>query len=465
MSRPDQPERSSRLSGTVQDSVAASIRRIAEWPDVNAVQYVDVEGAMAQAASLDDNHLVGTSGKLLQGLTILLKDVIDAKGMPSTDGSPVSRHPDQDAAVVRRIRAAGGVVLGKANLDQYALGATGINPHLGRCANPWDLLRVPGGSSSGSAAAVASGLATVALGTDTGGSVRTPSALCGVVGLRPSLGVVPTDGVFPVSPFFDTVGPIGRTATDVLKLFMAIAGPRSVSSLASIGGREWTNVHESIDGLRVGIPQGHFLDSTSADVADVVDPSFKVLEALGAELVEVHLSESDLAQEMMSVMMLADAYAHHHHRMVERREIYDDDLFERILRGSAVDGKQYSSARSWGANWRSRVLGLFGDVHVLALPTVPVIAPLAADCIDTVDATMRLTQFTFAWSLAEVPAMSVPCGFANGLPVGLQLIAPPLREDMLFRVALAYQGVTHWHREQPSYPRPSNARTSSHVTT
>lgn len=451
-------------SGDSLATVEACLRRIRDLdPTVNAMISVDEEGARGQAVRCDELAAHGQRLGVLHGMPVVVKDNIDAVGFPTSSGSPAAeRQPTADATAVARLRAAGAIIVGKANLDEFALGGAGINVHFGRCRNPWDPDRVSGGSSGGPAAAVAAGLCIGALGTDTSGSIRTPSALTGLVGLRPTPGLVPLDGTTPVSPFLDTIGPMARSAVDVLRLLLAIGGD---SATAASGGLEVASVMRDLAGLRVGVPRAFFFDEVHSQLKARVFDAIRQLEVCGATVIEVDLPDAEPAHAQLSRIMLADAYAFHAARLASEPESYGPDVRRRILAGADVRGSEYSAARSWAARWSADVRAAFADVDVLVSPTTPSPAPRLEDFGDTLEATAHLTRFSYAWTLAGVPAISVPCGFVDGLPVGLQVVADQYREDLLLRVAVNYQRTTEWHRSWPDLVRGNDTGTDTDLTT
>jgi aspartyl-tRNA(Asn)/glutamyl-tRNA(Gln) amidotransferase subunit A len=438
-------------------TVQACLERIrALNPEVNAMVSVDEEGALDRARECDEAQSHGQQLGLLHGMPVVVKDNIDVAGLVTSSGSPAAgRRPDSDAPVAARLRAAGAIILGKANLDEFALGAMGINAHFGRCRNPWDVDRVPGGSSGGSAAAVAAAMSIGALGTDTSGSVRTPAALTGLVGLRPSPGRTSLDGITPVSPFFDTVGPMARNAADVLRIFLAIAGDEWGQPAEAV---DLSSAMRDLSGLRVGLLRKFFLEECHPHVAERVEAAVAVLHDRGATLVDVTLPDPRPAHEQTSQMMLADAYQFHRSRLDSEPETYGPEVRRRILGGQHITGATYSAARSWGARWSRHVRAAFATVDVMVTPTVPRPAPRLEDFGNTLEGTAEMTRYTYAWTLAGVPAISIPCGFVDGLPVGMQVVADHNREDLLFRVAMDYQRATPWHRQWPDMLRPDASR-------
>jgi aspartyl-tRNA(Asn)/glutamyl-tRNA(Gln) amidotransferase subunit A len=433
-------------------TVEACLDRIRELnPQLNALLSVDEVGARRRAEECDAAAQHGNHFGVLHGMPIVLKDNIDVEGFVTSNGSPATaRTPTADSVAAARLRASGAILLAKANLDEFALGATGTNAHFGRCANPWDPERVPGGSSGGSAAAVSAAMCLGAIGTDTSGSVRTPSALNGLVGLRPSRGAIPVTGTTPVSPFLDTVGPMARSAVDVMRLFLAMAGDgERTDRRGPARGVDVSSATADLTGLSIGVPADFFFDQCDSEVTNRVQVAIDVLRSRGARVTQVRLPDARPAHAHLSRMMLAEAYEYHRPRLQSEPDSYGPDVRRRILSGSEIDGVDYAESRKWAAQWASDVRAVFGTYDVLVSPTVPMPAPRLADFGSPLEATARLTGLTYGWTLAAGPIMTVPCGLVSGLPVGMQLIADLNREDLLFRTAIAYQEYTSWHRMWP----------------
>jgi aspartyl-tRNA(Asn)/glutamyl-tRNA(Gln) amidotransferase subunit A len=446
----DDPGR--RAEVPARDLVEAFLARIAAvGPIVNAYITVTPELARAGAERVDRERAAGRP-LLLDGLPVALKDNLDVAGVRTTVGSRVyaERVAARDAAVTERLRAAGAVILGKLHLHELVYGVTSDNPHYGPCRNPWDLERIPGGSSGGSGVAVASDLCIGALGSDTGGSVRIPAHLTGVTGLRPTFGAVSARGAFPIARSFDTVGPMARSAADVLAILRAIAGhdpddPRSVPGrLSDAGG-------PGVDGLRIGVPDGEwFFGDLDADVDRHVRAAAGVLGDLGARVVDVDISAAGAAaaNEACAIITRAEAYALHRRVYHEEPERLGDDTVRRLRLGEEVTGAQFADALQTVYEWRRTMAAVLARVDLVLVPTARTTAPRLADS-ETVATTARLTQLTQPISLAGLPAVSVPCGLsAEGLPVGVQLAAAPWADALVLRAAITYQSVTDWHHRR-----------------
>ncbi len=400
----------------------------------------------------------GDPAASLGGLPIAVKDLFDVAGHRTTAGSSFLRDniAREDAAVVKKLRAAGAVLTGKTNLHEWALGVTNINPHFGACRNPWDLHRIPGGSSGGSAAAVAAGLCLGALGSDTGGSIRIPAALCGVVGLKPTRGRVSLRGVVPLSWSHDHAGPIARTVRDTAILLQAVAGhdppdPTSVDMPVPDYAGE---LQAGIKGLRIGVPTSFFFDDLASGVGEVVRSAIDVLHAGGgATIVEIDLREAADRLEAVRVILLSDAAAYHRERLQTQPEKFGADVLARLNAGRAYSGIDYALARQARRQWQQQLRRVFTSVDVIVTPTTPVPAA-RIDAAEGVSQAGRLTRFTGVFNLAGTPAISAPCGFVpvdgSRLPIGMQIVGRWWDEATVLRAAHAYEQATEWHTHRPS---------------
>ncbi|MDQ1582792.1 MAG: aspartyl-tRNA(Asn)/glutamyl-tRNA(Gln) amidotransferase subunit [Microbacteriaceae bacterium] len=433
-------------SGEAVARLSRSVGKIPHATSLNALTCLDVERAYVDARRLDRLEESGTPRGPLHGMPILVKDNIDVAGLPTTNGSAGNDGlPAQsDAVVIRRLRRAGALILGKTNMDELALGVTGANSRFHRTLNAWDPARLPGGSSGGSAVALAAGAAEGALGTDTGGSVRTPAAFNGVTALRPTLGLIPMDGVTPLSPRFDTVGPMARDVGTIERLLGVLSKPLRARRTA-LAAYPLGNGDLPLRGLRVGIPEAHFFSTADPDVAAVVMTAANQFVELGATLVDVVLDGAERAQATTSTMMLADGYSLHKHLVDANPRVIHPAVQERIDLGRDVTVADYRDALDWMSTWSDRVTATFRSADLLLVPTTPMVAPLIGEDDRELDTVRRVTQFTFPWSLACVPALSLPCGLASGMPVGMQLVGPPGSDVSLLRVASLYERETLWN--------------------
>lgn len=383
---------------------------------------------------------VGHGPGPLAGVPIAIKDCIDVAGLRTSNGSALrpEHRANADAAIVERLRAAGAALVAKTHLTEFCFGATGENHAYGDCRNPWDPARIPGGSSSGAAVAVASGMVRMAVGTDTGGSIRVPAALCGVVGLRPTHGRVSNRGVLPLSLLCDTVGPIAATVAEVARLFAVMQGfdPADPASRRfAEPAAEW--VRGSIRGLRIGIPRRFFFEGLDPDVALRLEEAGCVLEQAGARLVDVPVADPQgLAEHRAFRFVLADVADARADLMQDHAARLGPEVWRRITLGQAVTGAEYASCLRALWRWKAELRSLFAErADVIVTPTVPVTAPLWTHSRDMVETTRVVSRLTYDVGAAGVPSMSVPCGFdRRGLPVGAQLIAPWGAEALLFQV-------------------------------
>jgi len=425
---------------------------------LNAYYTVTDEAARAQAQRAEAELASGMDRGPLHGIPVGLKDLVATAGVRTTAGSKILADwvPTADATVVRRLRAAGAVCLGKCAMTEFAIGHP-HNPHYGPTRNPWDLERTPGGSSSGSAAATAAGLASASLGSDTACSIRQPAAYCGLVGLRPTHGRVSLAGVVPLSHSFDTVGPIARTVEDAALMLQALAGPDVADPAtepvpvpdyrAALG--------PGLQGLRVAVPRSYFWDRLDGAVAAAVEDALALLRRLGARVADVELPGLDEALAARQVVNDAEAYAVHAAWLRERRQDYGDEVGGRLPRGADLSGEAVARAQEQIRRFVANTHALLGEHDVLVTPTTPT----PAWRFDTPQATVGGVEepnrtfglrLTIPFSALGGPSLSVPCGFsAEGLPIGLQIAGRRWDESTVLRVGHAYEQATDWHRRRP----------------
>jgi aspartyl-tRNA(Asn)/glutamyl-tRNA(Gln) amidotransferase subunit A len=421
-------------------------------PVLNAFITVTAESALQQAHDAEAEMRRGDWRGPLHGIPVAVKDMIDTAGVRTTGASAVhlDRIPAADAAVVSRLRRAGAILLGKLNMQEFAIGGSSVPSHFGPVRNPWDTSRIAGGSSGGSAAAVAAGLCFAALGTDTGGSVRQPAALCGVVGLKPTYGRVSNLGVLPLAPSLDHVGPLTRSVEDCATVLEAIAGyeRRDVSSeRRPMKLRPWPS---SAARVRIGVPRAFFYEGLHPAVHRAVEAALATLSDLGARIEEVPLEVST-----DRTVFQAEAYASHAALIAERSERYLPETLGKLRRGAAVDTLAYMRARLDLARLRREMAELFTRIDVLATPTVPVPAPRLLDYPRTFDEVLAweadsMLRNTRPFNGFGIPAVTVPCGRTDeDLPIGLQFAAGPWQERRALALALVYQSATAWHTRHP----------------
>jgi aspartyl-tRNA(Asn)/glutamyl-tRNA(Gln) amidotransferase subunit A len=395
----------------------------------------------------------------LSGAPLALKDLYDIRGTPTTAGSSFFRDAApaaDDACVVARLREAGAVFLGKLNLHECALGVTGDNPHFGPCRNPWDLARIAGGSSSGSAAALAAGLCLGSLGSDTGGSIRIPAALCGIVGLKPTSGRVSLRGVVPLSWTLDHAGPMARTVADVALLLQVIAGydPDDPSSVDVRVDDYVTSIERGVREWRIALADVDSIGGAEREVVEALHNAARVFEGLGASVDIVRLADLPDAARANSLITTSDGAAFHAERMERAPDGFGYDVLTRLRRGAGYSSREHAEARRTRTVVRRRLESLFrrhgGAFDVLLTPTTPCVAPIR-EGLDPFAAASTLTRFTSPFNLTGLPALSVPGGFSpEGLPIGLQLIGAPWDERAVLRAGHAFEQATTWHSRRPS---------------
>jgi len=423
---------------------AACLAAIAERdPDLGAFITVTADEAQAAAVAADRELASGHDRGPLHGIPVALKDLFDQAGVPTTAGSRLL-EPNvavDDAAVTARLRAAGAVFVGKTNLHEWAFGVTTDNPHFGPARNPWAPERIPGGSSGGSAVALATGMCFASIGSDTGGSIRIPASLCGIVGLKPTRGRVSLRGAVPLSWTLDHAGPMARTVRDAAIALAAIAGhdPRDPGSVDHPVDDYIADLERGVGGLRVGLLVPYFLEQADSAVGAAVRAAVAVLGAAGAIVSELTLPRTAALRPTQRTILGTDAAAFHRDRIAAHREGYGADVAARIDAGMAVTGPEYAIARRVRDELSGAFDAVFETVDLLALPTTPIVAPLREGA-DAVAAAARLTGLTSPFNLTGLPAISIPCGRdGDGLPIGLQLVSRRWGEAVLLRAARAYE--------------------------
>ncbi len=426
-------------------------------PTINAFITPTIELAYQAALQADVLHSHHPSNLIdlpLLGIPIALKDLFETTGIPTTAGSKfyADHIPGQDAQAVLKLKLAGAVIVGKANTHEIALGVTGVNPHFGAVKNPRDTSRISGGSSSGSAAAVATGMCLAALGTDTGGSIRIPASLCGVVGLKPTYGRVSTRGVIPLSWNLDHVGPLTRTVRDAAIMLQVLAGfdPHDPASADVPVDDYLVTLEDGVKGWRVALAGGEYIEASDPEVLAGVRSAGQVFKELGAQVEKVELSWiSDLAQANTR-MTQTDAATFHHQRLAEHPDWFGADVLERLQAGAALTSSDYVLARRVQAEGRRSFEMFFTKYDLLLLPTTPISAP-PIEGIAALEAARQLTRFTAPFNLTGLPALSVPCGLVAGLPFGLQIVAPQWGEAKVLQAGYAFKKAADWQEKHPVY--------------
>ena len=429
-------------------------------PRLNCFITITPDSALQRAGQAEQEVMKGETvdGQplgALHGIPLALKDLFETKGVRTTHGSKFFQDyvPDSDAVVVALLKAAGAILLGKTNMHEIALGVTNVNPHYGPCRNPWALERVSGGSSGGSAVALAARLCLGSLGSDTGGSIRIPSSLCGVVGLKPTFGRVSLRGVIPLSWNLDHVGPIARTVLDVALLLGQIAGydPQDPGSVQTPVDDYLAHVKEGVQGWRVALADDEFFAQTDPHVLAAVQGAAQVFAGLGAQVRPAPFPGARQAALANGQMVVSDAAAFHLERLQSQPGDFGDDIRERLQNGLRLTSSDYVLARRAQSLLRRQFEQFFDQYDVLLMPATPVTAPLI-EGPDALDQARLLTRYTAPFNLTGLPAMSLPCGFSSdGLPIGLQIVGRPWAEARLLRAAFAYEQATEWHRKHPEW--------------
>jgi aspartyl-tRNA(Asn)/glutamyl-tRNA(Gln) amidotransferase subunit A len=438
----------------------ACLARI-EWlnPALNCFITVTGESALAQAKEAEAEIQRGRWRGPLHGIPVALKDLFDTAGVKTTAGSALfkDRIPTEDAEVVRRLKGAGAVLLGKTNMVEFAYGSNSAVSYFGAVNNPWDLAMIAGGSSSGSAAAVAAGLCFGALGSDTAGSVRIPSAICGIVGLKPTYGLVSNRGVIPLSWSLDHVGPITRTVADNALLLQAIAGydlAETTSIRVPIPNYSAT-LSKRTSALRVGVSREFFFENLDPEVEVAIMNALSVLRRLTAELRDVVLpSRPEQQESIRSTVRAAEAYSYHFESINKTPGLYQPETLVRIKSGVDVTARAYIQGQRDLAHARRAIESAFESVDVLVTPTISAPPPSTAEMNKDLESSTRLggisIRNTSPFDVWGIPTLSVPCGFTRkGMPIGLQISGPNCGEAVVLQLAHAYEQATDWHTRAP----------------
>ena len=395
----------------------------------------------------------------LHGIPVALKDLFNTAGVRTTSGSRIfdTFIPEEDCTVAVRFRQAGAILLGKLNMHQFAYGPTGENPDYGHMHNPWDPELVTGGSSGGSGSAAAAGQCTITTGSDTGGSIRIPAALCGIVGLKPTYGLVSRHGLTPLSWSMDHPGPMVRTVEDAALTMNVIAGhdPNDVAS-ATVNVPDYTTaLSGDVRGLRIGVPKEYFEVPLDPQVSQAVRDALGLLESMGAVVTEISFPMFLQSQPISTAILMAEASAYHRDLLAKDADKIYPPVRLRLEAGLLISAADYLRAQQGRALFDKQVQQLLAEVDLLAGPTEPVTAPklleirvqVGEHSVGTVPA---LTQYTRPFNITGSPAITIPCGFSDaGLPIALQLAGRPFDELTVLRAAHAYEQATEWHRRRP----------------
>jgi aspartyl-tRNA(Asn)/glutamyl-tRNA(Gln) amidotransferase subunit A len=424
-------------------------------PRLNAFITVTADSALAQAREAEAQIQKCQWRGPLHGIPLALKDIFDTTGVRTTAASALfqDRVPTEDSEVVRRLKEAGAVLLGKLNMHEFAYGGSSVISFFGPVRNPWSTEYVAGGSSSGSAVAVAAGLCYGALGSDTGGSIRQPSAYCGTVGLKPTYGRVSTRGVIPLSWLYDHVGPITRSVQDATLMLQVLAGydPEDATS-ADVPVPDYSPVlsQGGVGALRVGVPRTHFFEKLDPEVESAISAALSEIGKLAASIQEVEMPASN-----DTTILRAEAYAYHFDNIKKSPELYQPETLRRIRSAEDITTVAYIKARRKVDEYRRTISKIFGTVDVLITPTSPVppfkIAELLANLDDLRTKEILMLRNTRPFNILGLPTISVPCGFTkSGLPIGMQITAAPWAEANVLKLAQAYEQQTTWHSRRPN---------------
>ena len=418
--------------------VTQSLREIERLdPKLNAFITLTGQSALAEAAARDEELARGIDRGPLHGIPIAHKDLMRTKGVRTTAGSKIFGHydPQRDAAIVTRLREAGAVSLGKTGLHELAYGITSNNPHFGAIHNPWDLTRIPGGSSGGSAAAVAAGMLPFATGTDTGGSIRVPASFCGVVGLKPSFGRVNVRGVLPLGFSQDHVGPITRTVRDAAIAFQAMVGDPT----------DYVPPPDSdLTGLRIGFPRNFFMQRVDPEVDASVRAAFDTAARAGGRIVEIEVPDMEALRSAAVTCLLVEA-ASALRPFLDRRADFGADLLPMLDQGKAIPAIDYIEAQRTRRRIGRQFARLFDQADCIFTPATPLTAPKIGQTTLEIrgapeEVRTAATRFTRGMNALGLPAISIPCGFSRGgLPIGLQIIAAARQDDRLLHAAAAME--------------------------
>jgi aspartyl-tRNA(Asn)/glutamyl-tRNA(Gln) amidotransferase subunit A len=432
-------------------------------PALNAFITVTSDSSLAQARQAENEIRQGKWRGPLHGIPIALKDLFDTAGIKTTAGSALfkDRLPTEDAEVVRRLKAAGTVLLGKTNMVEFAYGGNAAVSYFGAVHNPWSFDRNPGGSSSGSAAAIAARLCYGALGSDTAGSVRQPASFCGIVGLKPTFGLVSTRGVIPLSWSCDHVGPMTRTVEDSALMLQAIGGydPADTNSVRMNMPDYRAALRHPTSALRVGVPRDFFFDDLDPEFDAAMKKALAVVETITAGVKSVVLPSPASKQESVrTAVRAAEAYLYHYEWVNGTPELYQPETLVRVRSGADVTALAYIQGRRDLAEARRVIEQIFETIDVLVTPTTPVPPPTIAEISKDVSTSIRLgapyIRNTSPFDVYGIPTISVPCGFTtNGLPIGMQISGPNGGEAVVFRLAAAYERATEWHKRLPDVSR------------
>ncbi len=426
---------------------------------LNAFITVTADSALAQAREAESDIQRGRWKGPLHGIPIALKDLVDTVGVRTTAASGLfkDRIPTQDAEIVRRLKASGAVLLGKLNLHEFAYGGSSLISYFGAVRNPWDPAYIPGGSSGGSAAAVAAELCYGAIGSDTGGSIRMPAAYCGMVGLKPTYGRVSTRGVIPLAWSLDHMGPMTRTAMDAALMLHVIAGydPEDTNSTDTPVQDYAAGLDAKISHLRIGIPRAHFYEGLHPEIRAAMDTALSVLARLTSSQHEIEIPAANEMALTALLIQKAEAYTYHRQYVTKSPDLYQPETLKRIRTGAEIGASEYINARRQLDQSRRSISKVFDTLDLVVTPTTPIpaftVSELLADPDQIRAKEVLASPNTRPFNLLGLPTVSIPCGFTSkGLPIGMQVTGPAGGEATVLRLAHAYEQATDWHKRKPS---------------
>lgn len=420
-------------------------------PQVNAFITVTAERAMKEAQQAELAFASERDISPLQGIPFATKDLMYTQGIVTTAGSKILADfvPSQNATVMEKLQHNGAVLVGKLNLLEFAMGGTMHNEHYGDTRNPWDLERFAGGSSSGSGAAVAAGLCSAALGTDTGGSIRSPANNCGIVGLKPTYGRVSRHGVVPLSWSLDHVGPMTRTVEDCVLMLQGIAGhdPKDPTSSTTPVPNYSAQLKDGVQGLHIGLPRKHFFDNLSKEIGEAVDEVIHTFIELGAIVEEITIEHVTSARDVYQAIVYSEATSYHLPWMQTQSNAYGPNCRERLESGLGLPAVAYVQAQKERRLMSEAAQEALAKVDLILVPGASQTPPRL-----DMNGSGMVAGYNNFFNIVGIPAISVPAGFTNqGLPVSIQLIGRPFDEASVLRAAYAYEQITPWHKLHPQF--------------
>ncbi|MDM1768079.1 amidase [Acinetobacter sp. 226-4] len=430
--------------------------------EINAYISFRTEKALVEAAQADAEIAQGQYKGIFHGIPMGIKDNIYLGGEVTTMASKIHENfiSDDDATVIEKLKAAGAIIIGKLNMHEYAWGITNNSPHFGACHNPWNVEKIPGGSSGGSGAAVAAGMSTITLGTDTAGSIRIPSSACGLVGLKPTHGLVAKYGCFPLAWTLDHIGPMAKTVTDAAAMLKVIAG---------FDARDPTSKHveipdyvalldQDVKGKVIGINEEYFFHQVDHEIENLIRKQLEQLEQRGAIIKTVSIPALKNAEYAELITSLAEAATIHHEDLQKCPDAFGDDIRLLFELGELPTAVEYLQAQQLRRELKQQFTDIFKEIDVLIAPTLPILPPDIGSATakmngEDVDLLNHIIRFTGPSNLTGLPALSIPCGLIEGLPVGLQIIGPAFQEQKVFNIALAIEEQTQFNYKQPTLDR------------